>query len=96
MRFATAHLRDLFPVLTPGPDEIAEFDAGLRWVDRWPLRLVGLVGMCRALAMDSHWTANLGIESKPQPWGGWVAFFLSQDCLEYPGFFPHPSQASPL
>jgi hypothetical protein len=81
MRFASAHLRDLHPVLTLNPSEIAEFDAGLRRVGHWPLRLVGIAGVSTVLVMDVWWIASMGTESRPQPWAWWVTFTLTMDCV---------------
>ena len=79
MRFTSARLRDLSPVLTLSPREIAEFDSGLRKIEPWRLRITGIVGVGMLVALDIWFFAGVASNSRPQPWSWWVAFFLAQD-----------------
>ena len=79
LRFASARLRDLRPVLTLNSSEIEEFDAGLRRVKRWQLRLIGAVGVGLVTVMDMWLFGGVAPDSRPQPWVWWMAFFLAQD-----------------
>jgi hypothetical protein len=81
LRAASANLRDLRPVLRLGPSEVERFEAGLRSIDRWRLRVVGAAGVVVVEALDAwlFWSTDPG--SRPQPWGWWVAFILTQDVV---------------
>ena len=79
MRFASARLRDLRPVITLGSDGIADFDAGLRRIAPWQLRLIGAAGVVIIAVMDVWFFAGVAPDSRPQPWGWWLAFMFAQD-----------------
>ena len=64
MRFASARLRDLQPVLTLSAGEIAEFDSGLRRIEPWRLRLVGIVSVGAVAALDVWWITALPPDRK--------------------------------
>jgi uncharacterized membrane protein len=81
LRFASARLRDLRPVLRLSPSEIADFDSGLRRIEPWTLRLMGIVGVVLVVIMDSWAFGNAPPDSRIQPWGWWVAFFAANDCV---------------
>jgi hypothetical protein len=81
LRAASANLRDLRPVLRLGPDGIERFEAGLRRIDPWRLRVVGATGVVAMEAFDAWFWLGTDPASRPQPWGWWMAVFLAQDVV---------------
>jgi hypothetical protein len=79
MRSASAGLRDLSPALALSPSGIAEFDVGLRRIDPWRLRLIGVAGIAFQTAMNVWFFAGVAPESRPQPWDWWITFLTVQD-----------------
>jgi hypothetical protein len=81
LRAASANLRELRPVLRLGPDGVERFETGLRSIDPWRLRVVGATGVVAVEAFDAWFFWSTDPASRPQPWGWWLAFILTQDVV---------------